>query len=298
MTASPSPNADDAAPVRVEVQGKAVRVAGETACCDALALRAALERHRGGATTVEIELAQPDGQALDDVLVAATGTALRRVVLLSDGSRYELATAPSKFPTHDLRPGPDGLLHLRALRAGALPAADTAELSWSPQDDADQSALKAKLASICTSQCVFLLSHTTKDATIPLVSMLHSLVGLATNGRPLGELYVNPRHDGGVGEVSGRLPPEVIQRIVREHFELMRDCYLSGLARHPNLTGRVTVRFVISREGLVSLARDEGSDLPDAQVRDCVINAFTKLEFPKPEGGIVTVVYPILLAPD
>jgi hypothetical protein len=35
----------------------------------------------------------------------------------------------------------------------------------------------------------------------------------------------------------------------------------------------------------------------DRAVRDCVIDAFAQLEFPAPEGGIVTVVYPIMLAP-
>jgi hypothetical protein len=89
----------------------------------------------------------------------------------------------------------------------------------------------------------------------------------------------------------------VIQRIVREHFTAFRACYEKGLARNDQLTGKVTVRFVISREGKVSQAKDDGSDIPDSEVRDCVIDAFTKLEFPAPEGGIVTVVYPIMLAP-
>jgi hypothetical protein len=39
------------------------------------------------------------------------------------------------------------------------------------------------------------------------------------------------------------------------------------------------------------------STLPDAQVVSCVLDAFNKLEFPPPQDGIVTVVYPILFAP-
>ncbi len=97
--------------------------------------------------------------------------------------------------------------------------------------------------------------------------------------------------------LSGRLPPEVIQRVVREHFEEFRRCYEAGLGRDATLSGRVNVRFVISRQGTVASASDGGSSLPDAQVRDCVINAFKPLEFPKPENGTVTVVYPIMLAP-
>ena len=40
-----------------------------------------------------------------------------------------------------------------------------------------------------------------------------------------------------------------------------------------------------------------GSDLPDNGVVSCVVRAFYGLSFPQPEGGIVTVVYPIMLSP-
>ena len=59
----------------------------------------------------------------------------------------------------------------------------------------------------------------------------------------------------------------------------------------------IAVRFVIGRDGKVSNVADGGSDIPDPEVRDCVLKAFYQFEFPQPEGGIVTVVYPIMLAP-
>lgn len=97
--------------------------------------------------------------------------------------------------------------------------------------------------------------------------------------------------------VSGRLPPEVIQRIVRQNYGRFRMCYEHGLARNPNLEGRVQVRFVISREGTVANAQNGGSDLPDSEVTSCVISAYYGLSFPQPEGGIVTVTYPIMFQP-
>ena len=42
---------------------------------------------------------------------------------------------------------------------------------------------------------------------------------------------------------------------------------------------------------------DGGSDIPDANVVQCVTRGFTNLSFPQPEGGIVTVVYPIIFNP-
>jgi hypothetical protein len=101
----------------------------------------------------------------------------------------------------------------------------------------------------------------------------------------------------GATTVSGRLPPEVIQRIVRQNFGRFRLCYENGLRANPNLAGRVSVRFVIDRNGAVSSVGNGGSDLPDSAVVSCVVRSFSGLSFPQPEGGIVTVVYPISFAP-
>ncbi len=106
-----------------------------------------------------------------------------------------------------------------------------------------------------------------------------------------------PKVRMGATTVSGRLPPEVIQRIVRQNYGRFRMCYEQGLTRNPNLEGRVSARFVIGRDGAVSNASNGGSDLPDSGVVSCVVSAFYGLSFPQPEGGIVTVVYPIMLSP-
>lgn len=97
--------------------------------------------------------------------------------------------------------------------------------------------------------------------------------------------------------VSGRLPPELIQRVVRQNYGRFRACYENGLRTNPNLTGRVTARFIIGRDGAVSNVANGGSDLPDAGVVGCVVSAFYGLSFPTPEGGIVTVSYPLMLTP-
>jgi hypothetical protein len=97
--------------------------------------------------------------------------------------------------------------------------------------------------------------------------------------------------------VSGHLPPEVVQRIVRQNYGRFRQCYETGLRTNPNLTGRVTARFVIGRAGSVTNVQNGGSDLPDSGVVSCVVSAFYGLSFPTPEAGIVTVSYPIMFSP-
>ncbi len=112
-----------------------------------------------------------------------------------------------------------------------------------------------------------------------------------------GHMVGSPGIREGATSVNGRLPPEAIQRIVRQSFGRFRFCYQKGLRKNPALEGRVTVKFLVDRSGAVATSADGGSSLPDPGVVDCVVRAFDNLSFPAPEGGMVTVVYPIVLVP-
>ena len=85
----------------------------------------------------------------------------------------------------------------------------------------------------------------------------------------------------------------MIQRILRQHFGQFRRCYEAALSGNPTLAGDVVAKFVIDRAGAVPVAADGGSTLPDKTVVACVVAAIGKLTFPQPEGGMVTVIYPI-----
>ncbi len=118
---------------------------------------------------------------------------------------------------------------------------------------------------------------------------------------PVGTLGSHASSGGGTMKlgattVSGRLPPEVIQRVVRQHMGGFRMCYEKGLVKNPALAGTVKVKFVIAADGKVSTASDAGSDLPDETVKTCIINQVKSLTFPQPEGGIVTVTYPFVFS--
>jgi hypothetical protein len=107
-----------------------------------------------------------------------------------------------------------------------------------------------------------------------------------------------PRLREGVSQISGRLPADTIQGVGRQNHPRFRACYEMGLMTTPSLAGRVGVRFVINRDGRVTNVVNGGSDLPDPAVVSCVSRAFYDISFPKPEGGIVTVVYPIAFQPE
>jgi hypothetical protein len=99
--------------------------------------------------------------------------------------------------------------------------------------------------------------------------------------------------------VNGRLPPETIQRIVRQNMGRFRYCYERALDGNPGLHGRVVTKFLIGRDGTVAFAADDPaeSSLPDPGVVSCIVRAFGALSFPEPAGGTVTVVYPLSLTP-
>lgn len=100
----------------------------------------------------------------------------------------------------------------------------------------------------------------------------------------------------GETSVSGGLPKEVIQRIVRPNFGLFRLCYEAALALDGDLEGTITVRWTIEADGSVRDLRAE-SDFKDKTLVECVRKAFGRISYPKPEGGVVQVRYPLLFAP-
>lgn len=112
----------------------------------------------------------------------------------------------------------------------------------------------------------------------------------ASGGDTLGALP-----DGGH---NARLPPEVIQRVVRQSFDRVKLCYQIGLRKDPSIGGKVSTKFVIDRTGAVSKAEPAAdTSFPDKSVVDCVVKHFLTLKFPSPEGGDVTVIYPLIFAP-
>jgi hypothetical protein len=125
-----------------------------------------------------------------------------------------------------------------------------------------------------------------------------TLSALGTVSTPPGGGHVPPHvHDDGATLSSAGLPSEVVRRIVRQNFGRFRLCYENGLRANPSLAGRVSTRFVIDKTGAVSITRDEGSDLPSASTVACVVRGFGNLSFPQPEGGIVSVLFPITFSP-
>lgn len=98
-------------------------------------------------------------------------------------------------------------------------------------------------------------------------------------------------------EVVGGLDKDLIRRVVRAHVNEVRHCYNMGLAKDPNMKGRVAVQFTIGGTGKVSSSVVQESDLKDGnQVANCIAQAVRRWNFPKPaSGGAALVTYPFIL---
>jgi hypothetical protein len=96
--------------------------------------------------------------------------------------------------------------------------------------------------------------------------------------------------------VKGSLSKDVIRRIVRRHLNEIKFCYEKGLRRRPDLSGRISVQFLIEPTGGVKTAFVKSSTTGDVSVDQCIANTVSRMTFPVPkESGIVIVTYPFTL---
>lgn len=136
-----------------------------------------------------------------------------------------------------------------------------------------------------------------------------SFHGTGTRGRSdgssgdfAGSGDLGPRQDGDIrrhGEpvIMGGLDKSLIDAVVKRHMNQVRYCYQRELSRDPDLSGKVTVQFVIARDGSVSKAKIKSSSLGSEAVESCITDRFLRLDFPEPSGGgIVIVSYPFMFS--
>lgn len=98
------------------------------------------------------------------------------------------------------------------------------------------------------------------------------------------------------GEKLGSLDPEVIRKVVREHAGQIRWCYENLLTRAPDVSGKLTISWVIDETGTVVKAQAEHELHPEVDA--CVMSRILSWKFPKPTGGgFVVVSYPFVFKP-
>ncbi len=293
------PSSEDAARerARTSVNSQLGAMLARTDCDVCENLGAALQWR--GAEQLEADVPgarERAGKCVDDKLLEID-TGKRRSLGNCSDHPGRVAPAPEEKPTAEERLPAEGNAEPPALDARARALREAAEfgmiglLGGSPVKDR-----KAALEELRDSP--LLIDPVQKKRVADLIAEEE-----AKAERPAMPDPIEPSGDVkgkirlGATSVNGRLPPEVIQRVVRQNQGRFRACYADGLNRNPTLEGRVSVRFVIGRDGTVSNAANSGSDLPDPKVVACVVRVFERTTFPAPDGGIVTVSYPLVFSP-
>lgn len=94
--------------------------------------------------------------------------------------------------------------------------------------------------------------------------------------------------------ILGALDKSLIDRVIESHLAQIRYCYQKELAKNPNLSGKIVVKFTITSDGTVSSATTKSSTMQNVACEECVNSQFLRMRFPQPKGGgMVVVSYPL-----
>lgn len=96
--------------------------------------------------------------------------------------------------------------------------------------------------------------------------------------------------------VTGSMTADAVRKVVRGNLGRIGTCRDAAVERGLKGGGRLSVRFVIDREGTVTTASNGGTDLKDDALIGCVVRAFSSMKFPAPGSGIAMVVCPVVIA--
>jgi outer membrane biosynthesis protein TonB len=137
------------------------------------------------------------------------------------------------------------------------------------------------------------------------------LGGLGTKGRGSGASgygsgggNFGKKGEGGIGApggdpiILGALDKSLIDAVIKRNMNQIRYCYQRELTKNPALGGKITVKFVIAKDGSVSSATTKASTMGSPAVEGCINGRFMRFQFPEPKGGgIVIVSYPFIFSP-
>lgn len=135
-----------------------------------------------------------------------------------------------------------------------------------------------------------LLDHSTQDGRqqdVNLQDLMPPTFSDSTvDGRPV------------VSNTSDKLP---VDAVIKRHMAQISYGYNKELPANPTLAGKITIKFVIAKDGTVSSATVKESTMPGEagkRVGDALCSEFKKFQFPEPkDGSSVIVNYPFEFIP-
>lgn len=140
------------------------------------------------------------------------------------------------------------------------------------------------------------------DASAP--AEITGLIGAVGTKAALPASGAASKGEGGTATIGsdtiimGTLDKGLIDAVIKRNMNQLRYCYQRELTRNETLAGKITVKFVIAKDGTVSSATTRSTTMANPAVEDCLNGRFMKFLFPEPAGGgIVIVSYPFVFSP-
>ncbi|MDX9724239.1 MAG: VIT domain-containing protein [Myxococcota bacterium] len=106
-----------------------------------------------------------------------------------------------------------------------------------------------------------------------------------------------PKLKPGNAEVQGSLSKRIVQKVIKQHRAALKACYESALQQDPSLEGKLTVRWSVDENGVVSDVSITLDTVGSPELAACVIKTVEGMRFPKSQAGKIIITYPFEFSP-
>jgi hypothetical protein len=110
-----------------------------------------------------------------------------------------------------------------------------------------------------------------------------------TKGPPSVRPYAPP-------QIIGSLPEADLAKAIVDATPAMNQCYATGLAKKPDLEGKMAVKLQIDPSGKVLNVGLADSKVPDKDTTACILQVLREMHAPKNAGPLVSVMVPLELS--
>lgn len=100
---------------------------------------------------------------------------------------------------------------------------------------------------------------------------------------------------GGTAVIMGSIDKAMVDSYIKRNIMRIKACYERELQKNDQISGKVSLFFIINGEGGVTTSNVKTTTMGNAGVEECVARTVKTIRFPKPKGGgVVAVTYPFI----
>jgi hypothetical protein len=92
---------------------------------------------------------------------------------------------------------------------------------------------------------------------------------------------------------SGQIAEALLEKVLAAHLQQFQYCYEKALLTDSSLSGSLVMQWTVMQDGSANEIRVVRSQLNNAGLHDCISRELSKIKFPVPSGGTVSIKYPL-----